>query len=63
MLNWANRNGITTLEEIAQRAPHDLLAERNLGRRSIRETRVVIEDLLQQPWDQLAGSAAPRRGR
>jgi hypothetical protein len=59
MLNWANRNGITTLEEIAKRAPHDLLAERNLGRRSIRETRVVIEDLLQQPWEQLAGSAAP----
>lgn len=61
MLNWANRNGITTLEEIAQRAPHDLLAERNLGRRSIRETRVVIEKFLQQPWETLAGSAAPCR--
>ncbi|MFT3770136.1 MAG: 3'-5' exonuclease [Minicystis sp.] len=57
LVNWADRKGITTLRQLARIAPAELLAERNLGRRSVAETRAVIEERLGAGWEELAAAA------
>ncbi len=55
MVNWADRTGVRTLGELARRHPADLVAERNLGRTSIAQTRKLIERITGKKWEQLAG--------
>ncbi len=64
MYNFADRKGITTLRALAAIAPYDLHGERNLGRTSIAQTRIVIEETFGMRWEELAalplpGGAAP----
>ncbi len=62
MANWTYNKGITTLEELARLHPRDLLSERNLGRKSIAETRAVLEALLRCTWEEAAGENSPQEG-
>lgn len=52
LYSWAEKKGITTLEGLMQIHPRDLLSERNLGRKTISDTRKVIEALLGHPWEE-----------
>jgi len=56
MLNWAQANHVQTLRELASRAPLDLAQARNLGRRSISQTRAVLEGRTGRTWEELARS-------
>jgi hypothetical protein len=59
MARWASRQGLSTLRELARISPEALRGERNLGRRSLADTRAVIEKHLGVPWAVLsAGTAA-----
>ncbi len=51
MANWIDAHELTTVRELVSLAPSELLAERNLGRGSIGETRAIIEQLLGAPWE------------
>ncbi|HMY18314.1 MAG TPA: DNA-directed RNA polymerase subunit alpha C-terminal domain-containing protein, partial [Polyangium sp.] len=49
---WAMHKGVTTLEELVRWRPSELLAERNIGRRTISETRKVLEAKLGRSWEE-----------
>lgn len=53
LVNWAARTGVTTLGGLAARAPQDLLAERNMGRTSVKEARAIIESRTGASWEDL----------
>jgi mRNA-degrading endonuclease RelE of RelBE toxin-antitoxin system len=57
LFNWAEKKGLTTLEELVRIAPRDLLSERNLGRKTIAETRAVVEATLGCAWEDAATDA------
>jgi superfamily I DNA/RNA helicase/mRNA-degrading endonuclease RelE of RelBE toxin-antitoxin system len=52
MVTWLNKKGLTTARELASIAPRELIAERNLGRRTLAETRAVLEKLLGFTWEE-----------
>jgi superfamily I DNA/RNA helicase len=54
MATWLEKKGFTTARELACVAPRELIAERNLGRRTLAETRVVLEKLLGCTWEEAA---------
>src|SRR5262249_32028637 len=56
ILHYAERTRIRTLRELASIAPFNLLAEPNLGTRTIAQTRAVIERVLGTAWENLAAS-------
>ncbi|WP_437986666.1 UvrD-helicase domain-containing protein [Sorangium sp. So ce117] len=56
-MNWAEKKGLTTLGELSRIPPRDLLAERNLGRKTLAETRVVLEAALGCSWEEAATEA------
>ncbi|WP_437737337.1 UvrD-helicase domain-containing protein [Sorangium sp. So ce1335] len=51
LLTWAAKNGITTLGQLARIPPSKLLAEPNLGRTTLAQTRAVLETLLGKNWE------------
>ncbi|WP_437290977.1 UvrD-helicase domain-containing protein [Sorangium sp. So ce406] len=57
LMNWAEKKGISTLGELSRIPPRDLLAERNLGRKTLAETRVVLETALGCSWEEAAAEA------
>ncbi|MBK7823493.1 MAG: AAA family ATPase [Tessaracoccus sp.] len=57
MKNWARRAGLSTLGELAHRSPADLLAQPNLGRKSVNDTRAFFERATGRRWEDLAGGA------
>jgi hypothetical protein len=50
-LNWANRQGINTVRELVAWRPEHFKTERNVGRRTVRETRELIEAHLGYSWE------------
>ena len=58
MMNWAVRSGLATLGDLARRAPSDLLAERNLGRRSVQDARAILEAATGRRWEELVGDSS-----
>ena len=54
MLTWLEKKGLTTARELASVAPRELIAERNLGRRTLAETRAVLEKLFGCSWEDAA---------
>lgn len=54
LLSWAEQRGITTLAELSRIPPRDLIAERNLGRKTIADTRHVLEAALGCSWEEAA---------
>lgn len=61
MGNFAEAKGLRTLRDLVMRHPTELLMERNLGRKSIRDTRAAIEPLLGMSWEE-ASTGAPVDG-
>jgi superfamily I DNA/RNA helicase/mRNA-degrading endonuclease RelE of RelBE toxin-antitoxin system len=57
MKNWARRAGLTTLGELTRQNPVDLLAQPNLGRKSVKDTRAFLERVTGRRWDDLAAGA------
>jgi superfamily I DNA/RNA helicase/mRNA-degrading endonuclease RelE of RelBE toxin-antitoxin system len=55
MMNWAERMGLSNLGDLARRAPSDLLAEKNLGRKSVQDSRLVVERATGRRWEELVG--------
>jgi hypothetical protein len=60
-LNWAERRHITTVRDLVAWDPEDFAKERNVGRRTVRETRELLEALLGCTWE--AARAALRSGQ
>jgi hypothetical protein len=62
-LNWAARSEITTVRDLVAWLPDAIEAEKNVGRRTVRETREVLEALLGHSWEEayatVHGGAAP----
>ncbi|MEZ4444949.1 MAG: AAA family ATPase [Polyangiaceae bacterium] len=59
LANWTERNNIKTVRELAAIAPQDLLAARNLGRKSVTAARQLIEAVAQCAWEDVAAAARP----
>lgn len=64
--NWAERQGIETVRELVAWDPVAFANERNVGRRTVRETRELLEALLGCTWEEanaaLRGGAAALAG-
>jgi hypothetical protein len=58
VLAWAERRGVRTLGELAAIPRRELLAEPGLGRRSVRDARVLLEQRLGRRWGALARTSA-----
>ena len=54
MVAFADGQRLKTLGDLARHAPQDLLAERNLGRKTILDTRRLIESATGRRWEELA---------
>jgi hypothetical protein len=54
MANHAARQGLATLGDLAKLHPAELVLAQNLGRKSIADTRAVIEPLLGMSWEEAA---------
>lgn len=51
MLNWCSRKEIGVIGDFVVQDPLDLLSERNLGRKTVAETRRLIELRFGLPWE------------
>ncbi|RYZ09241.1 MAG: hypothetical protein EOO73_05630 [Myxococcales bacterium] len=51
-LNWAARREVATVRDLIAWLPEALESEKNVGRRTVRETREVLEALLGHSWEQ-----------
>ncbi len=58
MLTAVGRLGVVTVGDLARRHPAGLLLERNLGRTTVKETRVVLERALGMRWEDVAADFA-----
>src|SRR5262249_37474052 len=58
MYNWARKHGVTSLAQLAAIRPGHLVGQPNIGRRTLRQTRNVIERTLGVRWEDPAGSDA-----
>jgi superfamily I DNA/RNA helicase/mRNA-degrading endonuclease RelE of RelBE toxin-antitoxin system len=56
LMNWADRSALETLGDLARLRPAALLAERNLGRKSVADARATIESLVGQTWESFLAS-------
>jgi hypothetical protein len=50
-LNWAARREVTTVRDLVAWQPEAIEAEKNVGRRTVREMREVLEALLGHSWE------------
>lgn len=57
MKNWARRAGLNTLGELARKSPEELLAQPNLGRKSVKDTQAFLERATGRRWEDLAAGA------
>lgn len=53
LLNWAKRSGVATFGELVAVAPVELLDQGNMGRKTLADTREVIERVAGQRWEDL----------
>ena len=53
MQNWCVNRAIVSVQGLVEWSPIDLMSERNLGRKSVAETRKLIEDRFGVPWEEL----------
>ena len=51
MQNWVASRDVRTLGALVRNAPNELLDERNLGRTTIKRTRLIIENHLGESWE------------
>ncbi len=58
MLNWCTRKELVSVRDLVALSPVDLLSERNLGRKSVAETRKLIERRFGAPWEDVRRSLA-----
>ncbi len=58
LANWATNKGLETLGDLVSIPPRDLLAERNMGRKSIFDARKIIEEKLGCLWEEAAARLA-----
>jgi len=49
---WARRAGVTTIGDLARWNPADLSKERNVGRGTVRKTRLILEGHLGRLWEE-----------
>lgn len=54
MASYAARKGLLTIGDLVRQHPAALLLERNLGRRTIAQTRLVLEGVLGSSWEDYA---------
>ncbi|MFN7698895.1 MAG: UvrD-helicase domain-containing protein [Deltaproteobacteria bacterium] len=54
MANFAERKGLETLSDLVKWTPAALMAEKNVGRGTVRGTRHIIEDLTSRSWESLS---------
>jgi hypothetical protein len=54
MANFAERKGLETLWDLVKWTPAALMAEKNVGRGTVRGTRHIIEDLTSRSWESLS---------
>jgi mRNA-degrading endonuclease RelE of RelBE toxin-antitoxin system len=59
LLNWADARGVLTVQQLLRFTPDALLAERNLGRKTVTETRELVEKLLDRAWGEPTTIVAP----
>lgn len=52
--SFAYTEGLETLGDLARISPEELLAERNLGRKSVGLTRRILEERIGVAWEQIA---------
>lgn len=50
--NWFTRQGLETVRDLVQWAPDTFAQERNVGRRTVRETRELLEAFLGCTWEE-----------
>lgn len=55
-LNWALRREVETVRELVKWDPQAFAVERNVGRRTVRETRELLESLLKCTWEEARAS-------
>lgn len=60
VLNWSQRRGVSTLGELVEWTPEEMLRERNLGRTSIRALERVIARETGRSWAELRVSKLRR---
>jgi superfamily I DNA/RNA helicase/mRNA-degrading endonuclease RelE of RelBE toxin-antitoxin system len=53
MQNWVDKKQLVTVGDLARLAPADLLAERNLGRTSVKQAREALEAHTGCKWEEL----------
>ena len=53
MENWAAAAGYTTFADLIRHSPSELMAVRNLGRKSVRDTRAIVERVTGRRWEEL----------
>lgn len=58
MQNWAARSGLQTVGDLVARDPRSLLDEKNLGRKSVADTRKWLEQTLGLTWEEARGEGA-----
>jgi hypothetical protein len=62
-LNWAARREVVTVRDLVAWQPEAFESEKHVGRRTVRETREVLETLLGYSWEEayakVHGGAAP----
>src|SRR5690606_34379112 len=58
-LNWADRNGVTTIAELVAWDPALFARERNVGRLTLRQTRAAVEEAVGMSWEE---ACAAHRG-
>lgn len=52
MASFAEREGLVTLGDLLRRSPRSLAGQRNLGRKSIADTRALLEPLVGSSWEE-----------
>ena len=62
ILNWARMKNITSVAQLARIPPHELLSERNLGRKTIAGARAALEPALGCTWEHAACNSAVEGG-
>jgi hypothetical protein len=62
IVNWAARNRVISLRQLARFSPAELIGERHLGQGSIRQARAVIESRLGCSWERFSNPPASAPG-
>ena len=59
MVNWVENHSIRSYRELVAFGLDELLSQRNLGRKTVRETKELVERFTGMAWDDLRSGNAP----